>query len=662
MALTQNTIWEVETGGSDTANGGAFDLSQTAGMNTDGAGAADATSASCTFSSASYTFVSADIGAWLYIPSGTPWIFGWYKITGVGVGVGGNGCTVNATAGQAVSPSGFPTTTNGFAISASPTGATWTIDYSQQNSARFAYTDLASSGTGLTVSSAAHPFGKQQVGNCLVVNGAGTHFNLGRYVIVSVSGTTATVVGPTNITTGAGSSGTGGLGGALASPGIVGGAPRLASNTVFIQSGTYSITSASTNVSGGCIADALSAGGGYVGRAWEGYQTVRGDLGTAPVLQASGISSATIFGKTAAGGVIRNISINGASLTSVIGWATSQTVLYWQCRASNCTTGFSMTAALGNVFIRCTATGCATPWSGGQVYLCFECEAYGNTGSGFPSTSGNGSIFDRCLSYNNTGASSDGFQVNSAGLIINCVAYGNGRNGFTVENENGLVVINSIAEANSGYGFSANGTLRTEASLLNCGGYNNTSGNVDPNLATQPGYFQAASSSFFVAPGSNNFALNSTASAGALARAAGTPGPFLAASTTGYLDIGAAQHQDSPATYVIAQYNRWRDPDEDVSPLPRRVALFSSLPLPVPVFVVRRLTVEAEDSAWMKSRPPVVFSPSATIIVRRGQQWYDDENVMAPSRGTQLVFAPITMVEPVPVINHNINQYLYEEG
>ena len=35
MALSASTIWEVETGGSDTANGGAFDPSQTAGMFTD---------------------------------------------------------------------------------------------------------------------------------------------------------------------------------------------------------------------------------------------------------------------------------------------------------------------------------------------------------------------------------------------------------------------------------------------------------------------------------------------------------------------------------------------------------------------------------------------------------------------------------------------------
>lgn len=692
MALSQYTIWEVETGGSDSLNGGAFDLSQTAGMLTDGVGGTG-TSASCTFSSASYSFLAGDVGAWLYIAPTTNWNYGWYKITSVSGGT----ATVNAAAGQAVNGAGLPTTVNGFATVASPTSGKWTIDYSQQNAAQFAYTDLATTGTGLTVESAAKPFGKQQVGNCLVVITAGTNFNVGRYVIASVTGLgVATVVGPGNISTGAGANGTGGLGGALASPGFVGGNPRQFNNTVFIQSGNYSITSASANISGGCIADALSGGSGVVGRSWEGYNTVRGDLGTAPVLLASGISSATIFAKTTSGGtLVRNITINGVSLSAVIGWSTNQTQGLYQCKVLNCTTGFSTLASLGVTYVRCIATGCGVPWGGAQTYLCFECEAYSNTGTGFGTSSLSGCVFDHCLSYNNTGASTDGFQLNNQCLAINCTAYGNGRHGFTDNSTGPNYAINCIAEANSGFGFSANGTSRPAASLLNCGGYNNTSGNVDTNLTGPILSFVAASSSFFVAAGSANFALNNTATGGALARAAGIPGAFVAAATTGYLDLGAAQHQDSPATYVIAQYNRWRDPDEDVSPLPRRVALFSSPP--VPVFVIRRGTLDPEESAWMNSRPPlvyspvfttvnntilrrvlqlaeieeiipvprrppVVFSPSATIIVRRGQQWYDDENVMAPSRGTQLVFAPITMVEPVPVINHNINQYLYEEG
>jgi len=90
MALSATTIFEVETGGSDTLNGGAFDPGQTAGMLTDGA-ATSATGTAPVFTSASYNFVAGDVGAWIYIASGTNWIPGWYKISSVG----SNAATLN---------------------------------------------------------------------------------------------------------------------------------------------------------------------------------------------------------------------------------------------------------------------------------------------------------------------------------------------------------------------------------------------------------------------------------------------------------------------------------------------------------------------------------------------------------------------------------------
>ena len=83
MALGGTTIVEVQTGGSDSANGGCFDPGKvSAGGFTDGA-ATSATGNSPVFSSASYNFVAGDVGAWLYIDSGTNWIPGWYQIASV---------------------------------------------------------------------------------------------------------------------------------------------------------------------------------------------------------------------------------------------------------------------------------------------------------------------------------------------------------------------------------------------------------------------------------------------------------------------------------------------------------------------------------------------------------------------------------------------------
>ncbi len=96
-ALSGNTIWDIRTTGSDTANGGAFDPAQTAGMFTDGA-ATSATGNSPVFTSASYNFVAGDVGAWVYIASGTNWTPGWYQIASVA----SNAATLSAAIGAAI--------------------------------------------------------------------------------------------------------------------------------------------------------------------------------------------------------------------------------------------------------------------------------------------------------------------------------------------------------------------------------------------------------------------------------------------------------------------------------------------------------------------------------------------------------------------------------
>lgn len=524
MALSGNTVWEIETGGSDTNNGGAFDPGQTAGMLTDGAATVANTSAPV-FTSASYNFIAGDVGAWIYISSGTNWTAGWYKI----VSVAANAATLNATIGQGVLKTLFsPSTVVGCATVASPTAATWSIDYSQQSSAQFAYTDLASVGSGLLVSSVAKPFGKQQVGNSIVITG-GTNFNTGRYVIASVSvGLVATVVGPTNITSAAGVSGTGGQGGAVASVGIVGGV-IVSSNFAFIKSGSYSVTSASTNIAAGCFSSAATA------IMIQGYGSIRGDFGTMPVITASGISTFTILNLTNNDSVVANMTIDSASLTASISLSIARGIAY-KVNVKNCTNGGIAGAGVNNIL--CQATGCTTvsPFNG---LFSYACEASGNTVTAFASTRA-----VECLAYNNTGASTDGFAVNATGVMYsNCVAYGNGRSGFRGAAGNSgyaITCINCIAEANVGAGYDKGNN--THLDMVNCATYNNGSPNtIGSGINANP---ITGLSSFFVSVAGTNFALNNTAGAGALARAAGIPGTFPSGTTIGYLDVGTAQHKD----------------------------------------------------------------------------------------------------------------------
>jgi hypothetical protein len=530
MALGGTTVWEVQTGGDDTNGGGCFDPGKvSAGGFTDGA-ATVANTASPVFTSASYNFVAGDVGAWLFIAAGTNWTKGWYQIASVA----SNAATLSAAVGAGILPGSAVTYTSlvgqsastlaGCATTASPTGATWSIDYSQQAAAQFTYTDLVSAGTGLTVSSVLKPFGRQYVGNGIVITG-GTNFNAGRYVIASVAAGTfvATVVGPTNITTGAGASGTGGQGGALASMGKV--VPFLVNNNyAFVKSGTYTITTATGNVATGCI-----SGFGVVA-CFVGYSATRTimNTGTKPLVQYQAALSTATF--CAAGYSFINLALDGANQTAAK--LSSNSGYFWRCSF----TGFN-TASSSNPCVECTATANSATIFGATA---FACEAYANTATPF---GGSQIVAVHCLSYNNTGASTDGF---TNGYAFNCVSYGNGRHGFHVC----LGEANCHAENNAGWGFTASGpTWYVRA----CSGYNNTLGLlITGNNGLIQGMVDVTSGSPLTNPGSSDFSTNATALRGALLRSAGIPGAFPRGLTAaGYPDIGAVRHAD-PAAGAVA--------------------------------------------------------------------------------------------------------------
>lgn len=189
MTLGANTTWAVQsTATAGNVNGGGFNT-RNANMLTDGA-ATSATGNSPVFSSASYNFVANDVGHWIYIKSGTNWTSGWYKIDSLS----GNNAVLQAAIGQATVIDGnLRFTTNGSAgcaTTGSPTGATWSVDYSRKDGAGFTGTDLT--GTTTACTSVANPFGPQMVGNVMHIT-AGTGQTNGWYEIVSVSVVTATL-------------------------------------------------------------------------------------------------------------------------------------------------------------------------------------------------------------------------------------------------------------------------------------------------------------------------------------------------------------------------------------------------------------------------------------------------------------------------------------
>lgn len=550
MALAATTVWEVQTGGSDTNGAGCFDPGQTAGMFTDGA-ATSATGASPVFTSASYNFVAGDVDAWIYIASGTNWIPGWYKVASVAA----NAATLNATLGAAVKSAGVPTTATGCATTASPTGATWSIDYSQQAASEITYTDLSASGAGLTVSSAGNPFTARHVGNGIVITG-GTNFNTGRYVIASVSAGVATVVGAGNITSGASSNGAGRLGGALASPGL-GVSLMLASNWCFVKSGTYTVTTTTAGAAGPVLyAPGSDATVGSPSRI-EGYGTVRGDNGTKPIillqtsLTASAISifkfqsstnkyvTASNFeidagsGNSAATGVealsnfqvvsrfrVKNTTAIGVKLTDFgERLVNSEVGPYSGTYGIHVLTSADMTTAIVGCYVH---TGGALRGIRADVpVLIVDCLVADTGGIRLQGTAG---VHGLTVWKTTTNAGIH-LQTSTTSCILfrNVIIYGAATYSVEGEAASGLVWFDGCAFGGAG---TADFDSTTNFPLQVRG--NTVSLTADP----------------FVDSASGDFRLNTVSGGGAACRAAGTPSAFDATNLS-YRDIGALQHQDT---------------------------------------------------------------------------------------------------------------------
>lgn len=547
MAVSAPTIHEVAATGSDgnsgsDSNAGAFDpATNVANMLSDlTTDANTANTSSPVVSSASYNFVAGDVNNWLFISSGTNWTPGWYKIASVA----SNKATLSAAIGAAILYStGGPYSLNtaaGCATVGTPTSGVGAVDYSQAGTAVVSNTDLASSnGTNSTptVTSASRTFTKNDVGNYIKING-GTNWTTGIFRITNVSGGGAIL----DRACGSAASLSGGTfreGGCLASPGQAG-ANHVGGNTIFLKNGTYTLTSASTNVAGGCVS--LTANTVTANQtALIGYDALRVDAPkttSRPTMIADGVITSfmmVVFGRATSA---RYLIVDGNSRTSARGMnGTNGRAFY--CSAKRCTNG-GFVSSIYCYF--CDATTCSTTAAFNSVF-CDFCVAWSNTVSGFVSSTTN-----FCLSISNSGASSDGFELtSSSSKALNCTAYGNGRDGFrvtsTVDIESSAR--NCISYGNTGTGFNASAAI--DYPIMHYCAAGNNAANFSTNLTNRNliGNITLTADPFTNAAGSD-FSLNNTAGGGALLRALGAIGAFPGGvSTNTYADVGAAQHQDS---------------------------------------------------------------------------------------------------------------------
>jgi len=117
---------------------------------------------------------------------------------------------------------------------------------------------------------------------------------------------------------------------------------------------------------------------------------------------------------------------------------------------------------------------------------------------------------------------------------------------------------NNIFYGNGGFGCNLTTGSTYPGLVVNAGNNafgSNTSG-ARNNLPTESTDV-ALTADPFVNTAGGNFALNNTAGGGAALRAVGIPGVFPAGLTTGYMDIGAVQHQDSASGGGILTGRNW---------------------------------------------------------------------------------------------------------
>jgi len=538
MAFNAGTQWSVRADGSETICAGGFNPQNT-NMATDGA-ATSATGNSAVFSSASYNFVAGDVGHWVFIKSGTNWNPGWYQIASVASNV----ATLSSAIGDGVVFPGANLTTNfalmkattvaGVATVASPTSATWSVDYSQSAAAFIAYTDMVIGGTTTQYTSAANPVGKNKVGNHIRVT-SGTGFTVQTVEIVSTSGTTATC--DKSLGTGGSTGGNGYLGGSYRGPQLLMALPVIAGNTVWCKAGAYTWSSATSN--------------GTLGRTTVvsatqciGFNSKRGDDSTTrPIFSASGSASGYCFtGGTFS--LMKNLEVDLLSLSGAAGFNHNTSDLTWNSKVSNVNSG--QISFLSGTQIYCIAEH-TTPTGigfsgGGDKFMCVAknmTTGFNPTVSGFTTTN--------CVATTCT----TGWSGGVASAAHFCLAY-NTTNGFVVTGNSSYYLYGCIAATASSRGFDAN----TGAFILvSCGAHNCTTADTRFNSSgTAPssviGFITITADPFTNAAG-GNFALNNTAGGGALLRGLSLAYPATISTTT-YRDVGPAQHQDAGSAATVA--------------------------------------------------------------------------------------------------------------
>jgi hypothetical protein len=542
-----NTAWSVKTGGTaGDVNGGGFTRVTGAKDVTAATDLAVDASNNKKVTSVTHTFVSGDVGKYIDVTAGVNWQLTSYQI----LSVSGGAAVLDR------SPSVVGQTGGTYDLYAG-------VDYSQDDAAKQAYTDLVIGATTTQGTSVARPFVADDVGNIVnVVSGTGC--TVQRVQINSVAAGIATFSASLGT---AASTCTGNLGGALLT---IAGAMALvdtANQIIWIQSGTYTLTAtvqfpSSTNRSVSVI----------------GYQTYHWDMGTKPLITTA-TDSTTLFNTSSADYpmFLMNVSLSNTASIRAQGISSSGGGSFPGIIVVNSVLdGFTNAVDLstvhgnrqGNIYLygveikNCSSDGVVV----GADFSVLDSYIHNNTGNGILAYDGSGSrfIIGRSIVANNGGRGFYSSYSQGISLILHSNVFsGNGASGVTLTGVYfggggylPIQVTNNIFYGNTGYGLENPGTAPAWFGLYGVFGPNaygaNTSGNVyhfQQSMGTPD--IELGASPF---TSSTDFSLNSTANGGALLKKTGFPGTFPGGLSVGYLDVGAVQTSGSPASAGTRAY------------------------------------------------------------------------------------------------------------
>lgn len=426
-------------------------------------------------------------------------------------------------------------------------------DYSQQNAAQLNVTDLVGNGT-TTLTSVTGGFTAAMIANALWQNG-----DTDRYFITAVGSTNSITV---DRATGTFTAKTCNVGGALATNNEAFSARGGVGGNVFWlkASGTLAVAGAQTSPPSGTGAARTLLIGYNATRSVAGA-TISSDLDAVndysnfPLIQANNVSNACLLISTNFV-TIRNVvgdGGTGGTQASSIFSVSGTDVIFENFKAIRFTTNGLLNTTAVMTLIRGYVTSNV---SGATAGLNIDggaltgCVVTGLSCTGV--TTALALTVNTSIIANNTGATSDGLVLTGGATtrISNSVLYGNGRDNLRVSGAavgDDLIIRNTIivsagATAATAYGLDSvttNYGATSQGKSDYCFWYNNKTADVlqwikgknDVTLTGDP----------FVSGSTGNFALNSTAGAGAAVKAAGWPGVMPAGLTTGSMSGGVAQ-------------------------------------------------------------------------------------------------------------------------